>query len=230
MRRLILAVLIISAVSLVACAPASAPEPTPEPTPAPEPEPVAEPTPEPTPPPAQPLKPEESPENIRWIASQLRDLHHTMSNLVTKYPIVTWEDYLIHEFIFGRGNWMMISRVPAVNVSDAKTHIKNAYYLTNEGKLPDETKPRDVTTGEITLEVNQAMTLLEQQVSYSYSWQESDIKWARESTNPEINTESTFLDIIEFYDEHREELTKVITKLELILSRLPKGDIAFSLE
>jgi len=224
MRRLILAVLIISAVLLVACVePAPAP-PTPSPTPTPET------TPEPMPTPAQLLKPEESPENIRWIASQLRDLHHTMSNLVTKYPIVTWEDYLIHEFVLGRGGWVMVSRVPAVNVSDAKTHIKNAYYLTNEGKLPDETKPRDVTTGEITLEVNQAMTLLEQQVSYSYSWQESDIKWAKESTNPEINTESTFLDIIEFYDEYREELTKVITKLELILSRLPKGDIIFSIQ
>lgn len=223
MRRLILAVLVISVVLLGACVePASAP-PASNSTTTPE----IEPTPEP--------EPEESPVNMPFVAGTLRDLHHAMPNLLTKYPIVTisrpWEEYLVHEFTFGRGgNWVMISRVLAVNVSEAKTHIDNAYCLTNKSKLPDEIRERDVSTDEITLEVDQAIILLEQQVSYSYSWQESDIEWARESTNPEINRESTFLDIIESYDEYREELSKVITKLELVLSKLPKDNVIFSLQ
>ena len=226
MRRLILAVLVISVVLLGACVePAPAP-PTPSPIPTPEtaPEPMPAPAPEP--------ELEESPENMRWIASQLRDLHNTMPNLTTKYPIVTWEDYLIHEFRFTAGSWVLTYRMSAVRVSQAKTHIDNAYCLTNESKLPDEIKPRDVSVYEINAEVVKAISLLEAQVPYSYSCQEDFIKWVREIPTAEIqrHVESVITDVMEFYDEYREGLSRVITKLELIQSRLPKDDIIFSLQ
>ncbi len=226
MRRLILAVLVISVVLLGACVePASAP-PTPSPTPTPET------TPEPTPTPVPEPESEESPENMRWVASQLRDLHNTMPSLTTKYPIVTFEDYLIHNCCFIAGGWRLTYRVLAANVSQAKTHIDNAYWLTNKSRLSDETKPRDVSIYEINAEVVKAISLLENQVSYSYTCQEDCIEWVREIGTAEIqqHAESVITDIMEFYDEYREELSKVITKLELIQSRLPKDDVIFSLE
>ncbi|GEM_PF-5287390 len=226
MRRLILAVLVISVILLGACVePASAP-PTPSPTPTPET------TPEPMPAPAPEPEPEESPENMRWVASQLRDLHNTMPSLITKYPIVTFEENLIHEFRFIAGGWALYYRMSAVNVSQAKAHIDNAYWLTNKSRLPDETKPRDVSVYEINAEVVKAISLLEKQVPYSYTCQEDFIKWVREIGTAEIqrHAENVITDIMEFYDEYREELSRVITKLELIQSRLPKDDIIFSLE
>ncbi len=226
MKRLILVVLIISVVSLGACVePAPAP-PTPSPTPTPEtaPEPMPTPAPEP--------ELEESLENRRWIASQLRDLHNTMPNLITKYPIVTWEDYLIHNCCFTAGGWGLTCPMLAVRVSQAKTHIDNAYCLTNESRLPDETKPRDVSVYEINAEVVKAIILLEKQVSYSYSCQEDCIEWVREIPTAEIQRHAEYVitDVMEFYDEYREELSRVITKLQLIQSRLPKDDIIFSIQ
>jgi len=173
---------------------------------------------------------EEPPDYTPWIASELRSLNQAMIQFATTYPILTRVDdeeegeILVHKFTFGTGgNWGMVSWVSAVNISEAKTHIENAYYLTNKSKLPSEVGPRDVSADEITQEVSEAISLLELQLSYSYSWEESNIEWAGESTNPEINRESTFRDILEHYDEYREEVSKVITKLELILSRLPSA-------
>ena len=161
------------------------------------------------------------PENLGTIPQQLRGLEEEMGNLIAKYPIIKDEDFLVHEFSFGRGgSWGMFSRVPAVNVSEADAHIHNAYYLADKSRLPSEVKPRHVTRDEIALEINQAISLLEQQVFYSYSWEESDIKWAKESTEPEINRESTFEDIVEFYDKYREDLSRIITFTETTLSIL----------
>ena len=232
MKNIFLEYVAVALVSLTvivfaACAkppPIPALAPTPAPAPSPTPAPTPSPPPTPSQPPAQPPKSEESPENMRWIASELSEVHHAMPNLIAKYPIVTRNDLLVHEFTFGRGgSWGMIAQMSAVNVSEAKTHIENAHCLTNESKLPTEVRPRDVNTDEIIPEVEKAIILLKQQVSYSYSYQEGAIKWARESTNPEISMESTIRDIMEFYNKYREELSKVITRLELILARLPKA-------
>ena len=124
--------------------------------------------------------------------------------------------------------------LPASSVHDARTHINNAYWLTNKSRLPDETIERDVSPHEIVREVSGALTLLEWQVASSYSWQESHTENLRERTGQlktaarQLDEELTIRNLNEIYDEYREELAKLITKLELVLSRLPEGEIPFN--
>lgn len=179
---------------------------------------------------------EEAPDYTRWIASELQSLNQAMLQFATTYPIFPHVfdeevgEVLVHKFtISGAGYWYFFSYAPATSVSEAKTHIENAYWLTNKGKLPDEAMARDVRTDEITQEVSDAINLLEQQVSYSYSYQADLNEWVNDPANitlPTIqpNKETMILDIAEICDEYRAELSKIIPKLELILSRLPSDE------
>ena len=232
MRRLILAVLVISVILLGACVePASAPSTsnstiTPETEPAPEPE------------------PEESPVSMPFVASELRNLNNAMATLTSwpKYILYprddSWEHWLnvwsLGEAGCGYG-WTM----PASNIFEARAHIGNAYWLTNKSRLPGEVTMRDIYTDEITQEVNEAKMLLEQQVSYSYSHQDAETKWIIENKIPsqigggfltQAKKEVIIENLNDIYIEYREELSRVITRLELVLSKLPKDNIIFSLE
>jgi len=216
MKRILLSILVIGVILISACgAPAEAPAPLPPAT-----------------------EPEESPDYTPWIASQLRDLNQAIIQLIgsdANYIIYTrvyseeQGEVLVHEFTFYLGSWYYTIPVSAIAFSEAKTHINNAYWLTNEGKLPDEVWVRDVSPDEIAEEVSEALTLLKLQVSSSYSWQEDNIKGITESTSPspslppdlQPNKEKAIQSLTEIYDDYREELSKMIGKLELILSRLP---------
>ena len=193
----------------------------------------------PTPGATEPSESEEAPDYTRWIAAELSNLNQAMLQFATKYPILTRVydeeegEVLIHKLrVTAGGSWYMISYMPAFDIYEAKTHIHNAYWLTNEGKLPDEVMARDVSTDEITQEVSQAINHLELQVSYSYSSQEADIEWITEATSPrpelttagQVNREAALRNLTEVYDDYREELSKIIPKLDLILSRLQISD------
>jgi len=183
-------------------------------------------------------EPEEAPDYTRWIASELQSLNQAMIQFTSEYPILTRVydeeegEVLIHQLrVTAGGSWYMTSSIPASAIYEAKTHIHNAYWLTNKGRLPSEIMARDVSTDEITREVSDAINLLEQQVSYSYSWQGADIEWITEATSPrpgltagQVNWEDAIQNLTEFYDNYREELSRIIPKLELILSRLPSDE------
>jgi hypothetical protein len=189
---------------------------------------------QPPPPPA-----EEAPDYTAWIALQLKDLNQAMIQFISSdsnYRILTRVydeeegEVLVHEFgVPAGGSWWWTVPVPAFCFQEAKTHVNNAYWLTNKNKLPDEVKERDVSTGEIVEEVSAALDLLKLQVEYSYSWQENSIKWITEAAGsvpnspPEVqpDKEMAIRSLIGVYDDYREELSKMISKLELILSRLP---------
>ena len=188
-----------------------------------------------TPPPPPPA--EEPVDYTAWIAIQLKDLNQAMINFVSfdsSYAIHTrvyseeQGEVLVHEFNAYAGNWYYIIPVNATALTEAKTHIDNAYCLTNEGKLPGEVWARDVSPDEIAGEVSQALTLLDLQVSSSYSWQEDNIQWIMESTSgspglpPDLqpNKEKAVQSLTEVFDDYREELSKMVGKLELVLSRL----------
>jgi hypothetical protein len=226
MKRILLSVLVIGVLLLGACG-----------------APPAE-----TPPPPPPA--EQPPDYTAWIATQLRDLNQAMIQFVSsfnfnykinKFMVDTgswWgtrvyseeqEGVFVHEFMVDAGgSYSVTFVVPASAFCEAKTHINNAYWLTNKSKLPDEVWARDVNADEVAKEVSEALTLLKQQVSSSYQWQEDNIKWITESPTPEPNRppelqpnrERAIQNLTEVYDDYREELSKVITRLELVLSRL----------
>jgi hypothetical protein len=191
------------------------------------------------PPPPPPTEAEEPPVNPAWIASQLRDLNQAVLQFInsdSNYRILTRVydeevgEVVVHEFGVSAGaGWWWTFPVPAFYLQEAKTHINNAYWLTNESKLPDEVRERDVSTEEIVEEVSAALELLKLQVEYSYSWQEDSIKWIRETADPVPNSppevqpdkEVTIGYLSRVYDDYREELSEMISKLELILSKLP---------
>jgi hypothetical protein len=219
MRRILLPILVIGVLLFGACGapPVEAP---------------------PTPPPPV-TEPEEPPDYTPWIASQLKDLNQAIINLISlnsNYNIVTrvydeeQGEVLVHEFTVpaGAGGLFGTFPVSAFYFQEAKTHINNAYWLTNKSKLPDEVKERDVSTDEVAKEVSEALSLLKQQVSSSYDWQEYDIEWIKESPGPsptlpqelQPNKEMTIGYLSRVYDNYREELSKMISELELILSRL----------
>ena len=202
----------------------------------------------PTPGATEPSEPEETPDYTSWIAGELRNLNQDMLQFTSTYPIFRrvydeeegsykrideiegGEEVLVREVTVAiPGYWQITFWDPALAVSEGQMHINNAYWLTNEGKLPDEVMARDVSTDEITQEVSDAINLLEWEVSYSYSYQESHIEWINDPANlimPTIppDRETIIRNLMERYDDYQEELSEMIAKLELILSRLPSGE------
>ncbi len=205
MRRILLPVLVIGVILLGACGAPSAP-------------PVELPT---TPPPT-----EEEPDYTSWIAWQLKELNQTMIQLLSPVVGVTKTEVFSFVICFNaEGQPIHEFGLPASTFLEAKTHINNAYWLTNKSKLPDEVWARDVSTEEIVEEVSEALALLNLQVSYSCSWQEDEVKRITETGYPSAYlppSEGGFIrGLSEICDTYREELSRMISKLELILSRLP---------
>ncbi len=102
-----------------------------------------------------------------------------------------------------------------------------------------EIRPRDVSIYEINAEVVKAITLLEEQLSYSYSCQDAETKWIIENNIPsqiggglltQAKKEVIIENLNDVYIEYREAFSEVIPRLELVLSKLPKDDIIFSLQ
>jgi hypothetical protein len=222
MKRILLSILLIGVLLLGAC---SAPPPPPE-TPS-------------TPPPAEP---EELPLNPSWITSQVGDLNQAMIQLISfdsDYAIHTrvyseeQGEILVHEFVALAGNWYYTIPVNATALAEAKTHIENAHCLMKYGVLPSEVEAHERSLNEIIREVSselsEALTLLKLQEESSYSWQEDAAKWITESTSdspglpPDLqpNKEKAIQSLSGIFRDYREELSKMINKLELILSRLP---------
>lgn len=214
-----------------------APAPTP-PTPIPAPPAPSPPAPEPTPsqpPPAkppEPLKPpevqkppetEKSPAEImNWLACDVPDVQVAMLELTSKHPLEPHEGVITNKLaggMFGMG--YIVHWIPAVCVSEAEQHIRIAYSLVKDKRLPGETTTRDVSVQEIALEVSKAFGLLNRQVDDSFLYQEKVIMWYREHKDPEINTEYNVLEVIKHWDHYRQRVLKVIAKLEFILSYCP---------
>lgn len=190
-------------------------------------------------------EPQEAPDYTNWIAAELRNLNQAIRQLTAGrpgYPIwaSVWDEeektfkrldeeaYHVFVYLVGGPSLEMVSHVPAFALAEAITHIENAYYLTNKSRLPSEIEARDVRADEITQEVSKALTSLQLQVHYINEEKESSVESSRQSADPYINSESTIRRITEYCDEYREKLSKMITKLELILSRLPEGEIPFN--
>jgi len=190
-------------------------------------------------------EPQEVPDYTNWIVAELGNLNQAVTQLTFGTPghpihASVWDEEertykrldeeAYHEFVYPVGGPIleMVSHVPAFALAEAITHIENAYYLTNESRLPSEIEARDVRADEITQEVSKALTSLQLQVHYIDEEKESSVESARQSADPYINSESAIRNITEYCDEYREELSKMITKLELILSRLPEGEIPFN--
>ncbi len=165
---------------------------------------------------------------MRWLASDVPELHRAMLNLITKYPIkdsralleaIGKEDspyygFLVSELRFG--GWFSLLKADLVD--EARKHIDNANSLIKSKKLPGESRPREVGKEEISVELARALLLLKQQVDYSFSHQEGNIEWARAPDNPNKLKEIEILQLIEVYDNYRAEISNVTTKLEFILS------------
>ena len=234
MKRLLL-ILLIGSLSLSACpAPTTAPEA--ETTPA---TPAVE---RPSEQVATEPEPQEVPDYTNWIATELMNLNQALKKFTDRtlgYTLhasvwdeeeKTFKPAAYHEFVYVVGGpiFQMVSHVPAFALAEAITHIENAYYLTNKSRLPSEIEARDVRADEITQEVSKALTSLQLQVHYIDEEKESSVESARQSADPYINSESNIRNITEYCDEYREKLSKIITRLELILSRLPEGEIPFN--
>ena len=205
-------------------APAPAPAPTPAPAPMPEPVPEVPPKHQETPS-AKPLEspepsePEKPADIMPWLACDVPEVQQAVLHLVTKYPIKTHEDVLVHELNFK--GWFL--RMRAEYVSEARKNIDNAHSLVKDKKAGGEVRPREVSAGEIALEVEKALDNLDKQVSFSFAYQENVIEWAEGQDDPEIKSESAIMGLIEAFDNYREEVSKVITKLEFILSYCRSG-------
>lgn len=147
---------------------------------------------------------------------------------LTKYPISHAQYYdepiPVQEFHFGMGgNLGMASEIPAESVSKAKEHIDNATSLLKWGRLPDEIESRPLDKSEVIEELEDAKSLLEEQWSWTFTWEQSDLEWAQQHDSIEINNERTFEDINKKYKKYRQALATIISELDHILSRLPNA-------
>ena len=152
--------------------PALIPTPTPAPEPAPKPPPQPSPTPTPAPSPA-PVKSQEQEKSPVEIMNSLDYdvpiLREAMLQFVSKIPVFTYEDKLVQKLTAGKGgNIGAFIRLPAQNISEAKTLVDNAYYLVKDNKLPGETTPRTVTKSDIAPKLLDAAGLLAKQISSSF--------------------------------------------------------------
>lgn len=180
---------------------------------------------------------EESKERPIYVSSlawelRVEILRQDLSAFLKKYPIKHFqpedepeaEKVWIHELHFGRGgNYYMLSRIPADNVYQAERHLENASSLLDKGKLPNEVESRPLDKNEVAEELEEAQSLLIEQRASSSTWQKNSIEWAKQPHGSDISNEQTIEDIIETYDDYRQRLSKIISKVDYILSELPKA-------
>jgi len=187
-------------------------------------------------PPSEPEaeEPEESPVSINALAWELKHgiLLDDLADFLSEYPVVRFqpedepqaEKIWMHEFHFGGGgNYYMRSRMVAENVYQAKIHVENANSLLTDHKLPTEVAARPLDKGEVAGELEEAKSLLMAQQSASSSAEEEAIEWAEQPHGSDISNEQTITDIINTHDDYRKKLSNIITKIDHILSELPKA-------
>ena len=113
----------------------------------------------------------------------------------------------------------MAAEIPAENVSKAKEHIDNATSLLKWGRLPDEVESRPLDKTEVAEELEDAKFLLEGQWSLAFTREQADLEWTQQYDSVEVNLE----DINETYEDYRQRLSTIISKLDHILSQLPNA-------
>lgn len=182
-----------------------------------------------------PVEIEEPEEHPIYISSLAYELKHQillgdLEDFLKKYPIELFkleeeeEKVWIHELSFwAAGSWLLVSRIPAGNVYQAKIHIENADSLLTRGKLPTEVEPRPLDKNEVAKELEEAKSLLMAQWSSSSTWEEEDIEWVKQSGDPDFDNERTIGEVIETYDDYHQRLSKIVSTLGRILSELPKA-------
>ena len=131
-----------------------------------------------------------------------------------------------------------ITYTPFFSVTDiesARTNIANALSLLNRGCLPTEQVSREVSPEELTGELEAAMSLLQKKVEDTYTQQSRIIAEIEDFNNwwiqeygasfswfqfSEEDKEIAIIRYIEFFEEYRRDLSKVISELESVLSRM----------
>jgi len=192
---------------------------------------VPTPTETPPPPPPEAEEPEERPIYISSLAWELEAqiLRGELETFLQRYPIKRPPllNYArSHELLFG----VMVTTVPADNVYQAKVNIENAVALLTKGKLPNEIESRPLDKNEVLVMLAEAKSLLEEQRFSTQAWEEDAI-WRAEQyeLTIDIHNETTRMDIvrgadiIETYDDYRQRLSTIISKLDRIISDLPKA-------
>lgn len=165
---------------------------------------------------------------MRKLESDLMTVNNAMLNFVTAYPPETYQDVFVIKIplVIARdpniGERIYYRRIVVTNIVEAKKYIANAYSLAKNRRLETETAPRNVTPEEVSAEVDKALVFLKKQVAYTVLDVLEAIKWAKESTIPGVNQDSTFKNITENYDKYRAKIADMGTILERILSYSPK--------
>ncbi len=170
-------------------------------------------------------------EPVIYLSNLTFELKHQIlmghfGDFLKKYPVklesADDEDSWIHEFHFkGDGNRYMVSTVPAINPHQAQINLENAYSLLDKGKLPEELESKAVDKDKVEREMENAISLLNEQQLLMPSREQDCIQWVKECEIAAINNEKTVVNIIGTYDDYERRLLRVLTLLTRILSDLP---------
>ena len=133
------------------------------------------------------------------------------------------------------GGYTYSPRFSVADIEVARTHIANAKSLSTRGCLPAEQVSREVSPEEMAHELEASMSLLQKKVEDTYTQQSRIIVFVEDFNNrwiqehgkaylwfqlSEEDEEIAIRRYIEFFEEYREDLQKVISELESVLSRI----------
>lgn len=192
-----------------------------------------------TPPPGQ--EPEETPLDMNWIAYRNRVISNKLMNLRNRYIVHTYNGELGFQIpvnLYLPYTQRLPSYITLFLVADldsARTHIANVESLSTRGCLPDEYVSREVSSEEITHELEASMSLLQNKVEDTYTQQNRIIAFVEDLNNWwiqeygeshawwQITEEDKDIAIgryAEFFEYYRGELEEAISEHEFILSNL----------
>lgn len=207
MRRTLTVILVIGVFLLGACSTPQVTPPVEEPMPA---------IPEPVPPP-EPMPPERPEPNMKIVAAELSWAEKYMEDFVFKYHIITdktdlteyerpfyykWgytdDDFPVQALrVHGGQKYYFLIFMPAFNIAEAKTYIRDDMYSVDIGLMPSK--------------LVDAEEALYRQIALSrdaQGWYEAWVLRTDETGVPSVHS------IAEFFEEYRGELKSIIFKLE----------------
>jgi len=186
-------------------------------------------------------EPEETPLDMHWIAYRTGVLSSELMDFRDKYIVNSFNGELMFQIPvalaipYTQKLPSYLTHFSIADIESARPHIANAESLSTRGCLPTEQVSREVSPEEIVHELEASMSLLQKKVEDTYIQQSRIIVFVEDFNNwwiQEYGASHSWFQLskeqeetyntryIEFFEEYREDLSKLISEHELILSKL----------
>ncbi len=159
---------------------------------------------------------------IHNLAFELKHqiINGQLDSFLKEYPNNNEPEHTIS--LKGTGGYHFVLPISSNNLGEIQQHIENAYYLLEQGRLPNEIQSRQLNKEEVINELQQANVLLVAQSLSVTDYKVDIIQWLEESDDisPAIK-EKTSNEYLDICDDYCQRLSKIVSILDRILTDLP---------